>query len=91
MDIAFKEKLIAFVDDDYDEEDEGCFKLVHDGEWVDDGKYSYRYVVVSHEDKFYRVDYSRSGSHFTDYEVELEEIYEVIPKEIKKTVWKRVV
>lgn len=74
-------------------EDTDEFKIVEDGDWVDDGKYSHREVIFSKENKFYSLSVSRSGSYYTDYYYDWEdtdkfECPEVEAVEKTVTVWK---
>lgn len=64
-------------------------EIVERGDWVEEGKYSYRSTVVKYEDTFYMITESRSGSYFTDYHYEDPEIVQVAPREetIVKTFW----
>lgn len=71
--------------------------LVHEGKWVDDGKYSFCHRVFQFKDKTYRVTDRRTGSYYSDYyyesddwddEVECEEVekFEVVTHEWRPKV-----
>ena len=79
---------IAVMFDDEDPE----LTIIEVGDWIDEGKRSYRSSYVKIEDKYYEIEQCRSGSYFTDYYYEDPEVYEVTPKEvvITKTVYERV-
>ena len=47
------------------EDGEGEF-LEEDGEWIEDGKYSFKTQIFKYEDKFYRRNLAKTGSYFTD-------------------------
>ena len=51
------------IDDCTDEK----FEWIEESGWEDEGKYSYKDMIFKFEDKFYRVNISRSGSYFSDY------------------------
>lgn len=65
-------------------------KLVEDGDWIDEGKRSYRSSVMQIGEKYYDVQECRSGSYFTDYYYEEPEIKEVEPytETITVTRWR---
>ena len=48
------------------------YEIVEGGDWVDEGKYSYKDVVFKFNGKCYNVSYSRSGSYHTDYDYDWE-------------------
>lgn len=48
-------------------EDSDDFIQVDAGDWVENGKYAYRDCIFKHEDRFYELSVSRSGSPFTDW------------------------
>lgn len=62
---------------------------IDDGQWVDEGKYSYNTTIVSKNGKFFAIDQSRSGSYFSDYFYDKAEVYEVerTEKTITVTTW----
>lgn len=52
------------------------YKVIENGEWTDDGKYSYSYVVISpitNPDIYYIIYRSRSGSYYADYYYDIED------------------
>lgn len=61
---------------------------IDDGNWTDEGKYSYMTRIVAKNGKFFAIDQSRSGSYFSDYYYTTAEVYEVARKEIVTTVVK---
>lgn len=61
-----KEALLELFDCDPGESVDGLV-LVEVGDWVDEGKYSYREVIFAFDGAFYSVLRGRSGSYFTDY------------------------
>lgn len=74
----------------YDEDE--AIKIVENGGWSDDGKYSMRTSIFKYNDKFYELCETRSGSYYTDYDYHEPKINEVVPVErvITTTVWTRV-
>ena len=68
-------------------------KIIEEGDWIDDGKYSFQEIVFSMDDKFYEISNSRSGSYFSDYYYDWEEwddeveVSEVRKIEVIKTKW----
>jgi hypothetical protein len=72
---------------------DGPYKVIEDGEWIDDGKCSYKDVIFSFEGKSYSIGYSRSGSYHTDYSYDWEyedgpfDCCEVEQKEITVKKW----
>lgn len=70
------------------------FKIIKTSSWTAEGKYETCSFIFKHEDKFFRVYESRSGSYFTEYhyesqdwddEIDCEEVEEI---EIVKKTWK---
>jgi hypothetical protein len=57
---------ILFAELSQGDEYEG-FKVVHDGDWIDEGKYQNREVIVEKDGKCYALCDSRSGSYYTDW------------------------
>jgi hypothetical protein len=72
----------------FEEEDESI-EIVEDGEWTENGKYSYKDTIVKYQDTYYQISESRSGSYFTDYHYNDPDIYQVARREepIIKTFW----
>ncbi|QQK87903.1 hypothetical protein pSalSNUABM01_034 [Salmonella phage pSal-SNUABM-01] len=70
------------------EGDEGII-LVHEGDWINEGKYEHQETVYADAEKtvFCSVIYGRSGSYFTDWEYLDPQFYEVEPKVISKTIY----
>jgi len=69
----------------YKEEDESV-EIIEDGDWIDDGKYSFKETVIKYEGKYYQIDESRSGSYYTDYDYFDPTIIEVTPEDVVRTV-----
>lgn len=67
-------------------------KVIVEGDWIDDGKYSHTFSVVEYKGKTYGISQSRSGSYYTDYDYNDPEIYEVVKREVPviKTHWDKV-
>lgn len=67
-------------------------EVIDEGDWIDDGKYSFISSVVRYKDKFYQIDQSRSGSYHTDYYYNDPEIFEVSRSEkvVVQVVWTKV-
>jgi hypothetical protein len=74
------------------QEEDPKVTIVEDGDWLDEGKRSFRYSYIRIADKFYQIEECRSGSYFTDYYYDDPEIYEVTPRTetVIKTFWDRV-
>lgn len=64
-------------------------EIVEDGDWIDDGKYSFKDTIVKYQDTYYQISESRSGSYFTDYYYNDPDIYQVTRREetVVKTFW----
>ncbi len=79
---------IALMFNDEDPE----LEIIDEGNWVDEGKRSFRKSIVKVENRYYEIEQCRSGSYYTDYYYDDPEVYEVFPKEvvITKTVYERV-
>jgi len=67
-----KEILTEICFDDVCSDDP--YEVIEDGDWVDDGKVSFKDVVFKFEDKFYMYSFSRSGSYHTDYYYNVEDL-----------------
>jgi hypothetical protein len=65
-------------------------------DWVADGKYQSRSIIFRHKDKYYRINESRSGSPFSEYHYEEQEVdkdgyvfcEQVFPTEVIVKEWK---
>ena len=89
------EQLEEFLKNTYDEYD--CVEvdkdddviLIEEGDWINEGKYEYQESIFSDKEKtvFCSVVIGRSGSYFTDWEYADPHYFEVVPKEIKKTIY----
>lgn len=62
---------------------------VEEGEWIDEGKYGHQSSIYSDAEGkvFISVDWTRSGSYFTDYDYNFIDAYQVRPKIVTKTVY----
>ena len=79
-----KQKIIEFVTEG---EDHPEIEEVEEGDWTEQGKYSYCETIVKVGEDYYGVSQSRSGSYFTDYHYDDPEVYRVKRKvEIKEVV-----
>lgn len=58
-----KEDLIAITEDDAPD----GFEIIEEGDWISEGKYECREIIFKFEEKFYSLNESRSGSHYTDW------------------------
>lgn len=92
MSIEELRKLIADNYDNYFGIDElpEQFEEIEEGDWQDNGKYSYSTSIVKDtiNNKYYEIHNTRSGSYFTDYNYSPAQICEVMPKEETITVTK---
>ena len=74
----------------WDKEVDG-FEVVDDSDWIDEGKYQLRTIVVEHVNKFYSTAFGRTGDAWSGYELDLYddtyELQEVVPKEVTKIVY----
>ena len=80
----FTPELLQEINLALDEESDKI-EIVEEGDWVDDGKYSYRSNVFKMDDKFYQYHESRSGSYHTDYYYSDPEDYHEV-KQVEKIV-----
>lgn len=64
--VVLKKELVEAI---FDWEEVEFWSIKEEGEWIDDGKYSFRESVLFNEltGKYYSVSQSRSGSYYTDY------------------------
>lgn len=71
------------------EDGDKAVKIVENGDWIDDGKYSFKDTIVTYQDTYYQISESRSGSYFTYYHYNDPEIFQVAPRveTIVKTFW----
>ena len=62
---------------------------VDNGDWNDDGKYSYSDLIVKDDDGVhYRSTISRTGGYYTDYHYQFgTEFHEVEKKEVVRSEW----
>lgn len=65
--------------------------IVEDGDWDDEGKYQHSFTIFKYKDKHYKIDYSRSGSYYSDYYYSYEntplEAYGVTKMTRTETYW----
>ena len=71
--------------DDFEE-----FEIVEEGGFVSEGKYEVSETIIKYKEKLFCVLLSRSGSYFTDYYYSEPTVYEVVPKQITKTIYEAV-
>jgi len=74
-----------FVDDELDSE---TYTVVENGDWIEDGKYSFKETIIKYQGKFYSISEARSGSYYSDYYYNEPEAYEVEPYEITVTKYR---
>lgn len=56
------------------------YEIASSTEWSDEGKYSFKSVVLKHDGKYYKFDIIRSGSYYSEYTYEVYYPYEVKKK-----------
>jgi hypothetical protein len=66
------------------------YELIQNGDWIDDGRYSFKDTVIKYQDKFYCIYESRSGSYFTYYNYGEPNACEVEPYEVTITQYRPV-
>ncbi len=71
------------------------FVVIEDGDWINEYKdYDVREVIVQQQStgKYFRIDQSRSGSYYSDYEYDDPKITEVakIVKKVETVYWEEV-
>ena len=77
-------------------EEEDGFQVIVEGEWVSEGKYDFREIIFRHQEKFWSLGVSRSGSYHTEYEYDVYaghhsgEVTEVVPVEKTIIEWRTV-
>jgi len=87
-------KTITVSDEELELIKEGLserFEVIEDGDWISEGKYENRKVVVKEisTGKFYMFCHSRSGSPFTDYDFMMDTSpAECEPVQVTKTIYK---
>lgn len=80
-------KLYSENGNDYDfDYPDGEYKVVEEGDWIEEGKYSYKETTVLFNGEYFTVQESRSGSYFTDYHYDDSYIYPAERKEETKVV-----
>jgi len=76
--------------EDYEGDPECPWKAVEYGEFEDSDRYQYATTIIQHKEtgKYYSWSVQRSGSHFAEWNYELDDyITEVVKKEVVTTVW----
>lgn len=69
------------------------FTQIEEDDWTQDHKYQHSYEIVKDgEDNYFRIDNSRSGSPFTDWDYGEPSVVRVEPKTetIVRVVWKEI-
>ena len=67
------------------------YEIEEELDWEDDGKYQFGGCVFKHNDKFYLINVTRSGSYFSDYEFQFgDKVREVKKIQVIKEEWKNV-
>jgi hypothetical protein len=82
-----KEYAKQLLDEDaYDDEDNLIYKYIEASEWEQNGKYQFIDVVFQDpsDGKYYSFSTGRSGSPFTDWYYELDDVSEVECVEVKQ-------
>lgn len=89
------DKLKALLkNDDLDYEED--LIIAEDGDWIDEGKYAYREYIADItygneegiDPGYYRVNMSRSGSYYSEYEYYIDAVTKVVPYDEIVTVVK---
>lgn len=65
-------------------------EIIQDGEWIDDGKYSYLEDCIiknSETGDFYEINQGRSGSYFSEYYYDEPTFWQVEKKIVQTEVW----
>lgn len=76
----------------HDDGIEAFYDVATQGDWIDNGKFSFSRSIIKYNDKYYQIDQTRSGSYFTDYRYDDPVVYEVTRRDevIIQTVWDKV-
>mgnify|MGYP003552023679 CR=1 FL=1 len=74
-----KELSEKVFQEDFEESD--GIEIIEDGDWDDQGKYQYKCIIFSMNDKYYQTVVTRSGSYFSNYDYQFESPEEVIKEE----------
>lgn len=76
----------------HDMHDESLFEIVDEGDWRSDGKYDNREVIFKDltTEKLYAFWASRTGSYYSEYEVQVDDAFEVKPVEVTIIQYERV-
>lgn len=77
----------------FDEETDN-YETIVEPEWIDEGKFANGFIIFKDKNtgKFYRLSATRSGSYYTDYDIDFDdECYEVHQVEKLVKVWEEVV
>jgi hypothetical protein len=96
--MKFPKEVLTELLDLSEGDSEGDLTLVDEGDWRDEGKYSFKDYVFRHDPtgKHFQVSDSRTGSYYSDYFYEstdwpeFVECHEVERVEVKTFVWKLV-
>lgn len=67
-------------------EDVKEFLIIDEGDWRDEGKYSYLETIIKYKELFFQINVSRTGSYYTDYDYSEPEVMQVEPKEEIKII-----
>lgn len=78
--IELNEKLSEKVFQECFKESDGI-EIIEDNNWDDHGKYQYKCIIFSMNDKYYQTVVTRSGSYFSNYDYQFESPEEVIKEE----------
>lgn len=63
-------------------------EIVESGDWeIDHKDYALKSTVVHDGEHFFRVDESRSGSYYTDYDYDEPTVTQVVPKQVTRTIY----
>jgi hypothetical protein len=87
-----EEFLKLYIDNDSDPEDD-MIKCVDNGDWIDDGKYSYKKTVyrvcydTGEWTRYFCISEGRSGSYFSDYYYNDPNCTEVFPQQVTTTIY----
>lgn len=78
--------------DDLDVPNDMDFEVISEGGYEGDDKYQYAEDVLKINNKYYCAIESRCGSYFSDYDYNLQDVYEAVrtEKTVVQVVWEKV-
>jgi hypothetical protein len=93
MEVGLEAHLLdMFEQEAHQNIDNDDFRMVEEGNWIQDNKRQYKRTICEYKGRFFKFVESRTGSPHTEYYYDEPSVFEVVPveKTIVITEWEKV-